>query len=87
MEYGIHGGECNMHLKKVNINKFQIPQFTTTTSKRRAQAVQWTDHPFPVDGSRFESTGTLTNLRIVHTPSMCKLLSISSTTSTTKEHT
>jgi hypothetical protein len=28
--------------------------------------VQWTDHPFPVGGSRFESTGTLTNyLRIV----------------------
>ncbi len=28
--------------------------------------VQWTDYPFPVGGSRFESTGTLTNLRIVH---------------------
>jgi hypothetical protein len=52
MEYGIHGGECNMHLKKQVLNKFQIPQST-----RRAQVVQCTDHPFLVGGSRFESTG------------------------------
>ena len=54
-----------MHLQyapeKQVLNKFQIPQFT-----RRTQVVQWADHPFPVGGSRFESTGTLTNLRIVH---------------------
>jgi hypothetical protein len=55
--------------KQVFINKFQIPQLTTT--KRRAQVVQWTDHPFPVGGSRFESTGTLTSLRIVQRALRC----------------
>jgi hypothetical protein len=51
-------------LEKQVLNKFQIPQF------RRAQVVQWADHPFPVSGLRFESKGTLTNSCIVHPPTM-----------------
>jgi hypothetical protein len=66
----VTGGLQHALEKQVFINKFQIPQFTTM---RRAQVVQWTDHPFPVGGSRFESTGTLTNLLIVQGLVNCHL--------------
>jgi hypothetical protein len=49
-----------MHLKKQVINKFQIPQFIEPKWFSGLVTL------FPVGGSRFESTGTLTNLFIVH---------------------